>query len=102
VPEGTAAVGEPTPPVAGMESFAERMPGAADLPEIPVDGRGGRLALGKSGDFPAVPAAGRVHVGVDAGDIPDDAGFGPGLELEVVRARVALVAHLSDHAGAAR
>ncbi len=57
------------------------------------DGLFGQIAV----DLHAVPAAGLVHEGVDPRDLPDDARLGKCLELEVVRARVTLVAHLGGH-----
>ena len=46
-----------------------------------------------------MPAAPVVVMGYDGIDILDDAGLDPGLELEIVGAGVALVAHLGDDIG---
>ncbi len=69
------------------------------MPLVPVEPGRQRLARREAVDLPPVPAPGRVHEGDDLGDVLDDAGLGPRLELEVVVAGVSLVPHLGDDAG---
>ena len=99
VAERAGAVLEPAAPVPRMQLRAVGVRGPRGQPLVPVQpgrqGLAGRVAV----DRPAVPPSLRVHERVDARHVPDDAGLGPRLELEVVVARVALVAHLRDHAG---
>ncbi len=74
---------------------------ARHQPGIPVQCFGNRFRGGKLPDvrIPAVPPARVVHVGRDRRHILDDAGFLPGLELEVVGLGVPLVSHLGNHFG---
>ena len=44
-----------------------------------------------------MPASRSVHVDIDLVDILDDSGIHPGLELEIILSRMALVAHLGDN-----
>lgn len=98
VAEGTAAIGKPGAPVARVEARMESGHGSSGDPRVPVEAIGEGLFLGHAVDFPAVPAAGGDHVGVDAVDVFDDTGLGPGAELVEVGFGVALVSDLCDDA----
>lgn len=100
VAEGAGAVVEPGAPLLGVEFAAEGVLGGVVGPSVPVHAFGkGIRGIFFYGCAPAVPAALVVHEGGDAGDVFDEASFGPGFELEVVASGVALVAHLGDDAG---
>ena len=98
VAERTGAVGEPAPPVLRVQARAERVDGTRGVPLVPVEPGRQRLPGRESVDDPSVPAPRRVHERDDLRHVLDDAGLGPGLELEVVVAGVSLVPHLRDNA----
>ena len=100
VAEGPVAVVEPPAPGQRVQPGAVRMQRPRAVPEVPVEARRHRLAGRVPVDLPAVPAARAVHEHDDLRHVGDDAGLCPRLELEVVVPRVALVAHLGDHARA--
>ena len=102
VAEGAVAVVEPPAPGQRVQFRAVGAHGPCGVPEIPVEAGRHRLAGGEAIHGPAVPSALAVHEHDDLRHVGDDAGLGPGFELEVVVPRMALVAHLGDQARAGR
>ena len=89
----------PAAPFALVIFFRVVVPLRCAEPYVPVHALRHRVGRGETGDvgIELVPSAAVVHVGRDGGDVADDAGLLPCLELEVVGLRMALVAHLGDH-----
>ena len=89
----------PAAPVALIELPAVVMIGGLHQPHVPVDGLRHRIGIRELPDagIEAVPASRSVHVDIDLVDILDDSGIHPGLELEIILSRMALVAHLGDN-----
>ena len=96
VADGAHAEVEPAAPVAGMVLPVVVMPLGRGEPGVPVHARREGLLLREFLDIHVigVPAAPVVVVRDDLVNVLDDAGVFPGLELEVVRLRMTLVAHL--------
>ena len=86
----------PATPVAQVIIDVVIVVSALHQPGHPVERIGQGLLIGIFIDvgIPLVPAARVIHMGGDGGHVLDDARVHPGLELEIVRLRVALVAHL--------
>ena len=101
VADGAHAEVEPAAPVAGMVLAVVVVPLGGGEPGIPVHARREGLLLREFLDIHVIgmPAAPVVVVRDDLVDVLDDAGVLPGLELEVVRLGVALVAHLRGELG---
>ena len=95
VTETSGAMLVPSTPIAGMKHLAKRMHWCRTVPQIPVHGFWRRLAAWhRLHVAPRVPTTPLVHVGIDVGDVFDDAGILPSIELKMVVARVSLVTHL--------
>lgn len=96
VAEAPAAIVIPTAPISRMELVAVGvLVGDTIQPLIPVYiNWEWLLRVGRGLGTPAVSAARFVHVGGDASDVFDDAGFAPCLKLEIVGTGMPLVAHL--------
>ena len=101
VADGAHAEVEPAAPVAGMVLPVVVVPLGRGEPGVPVHARREGLLLRELLDIHVIgmPAAPVVVVRDDLVDVLDDAGVLPGLELEVVRLGVALVAHLRGELG---